>query len=101
MGNRKRQAAQAIKEAKKSQAFAKLNNCPTSPRKMRLVADQVRGEDVNKALAILRFSLKRLLVAWRNCCCLPWPIGKQKMKMLTSSKHHYTLKKSVWTVEIC
>ena len=58
MGNRKRQAAQAIKEAKKSQAFAKLNNCPTSPRKMRLVADQVRGEDVNKALAILRFSTK-------------------------------------------
>ena len=58
MGNRKRQAAQASKEAKKSQAFAKLNNCPTSPRKMRLVADQVRGEDVNKALAILRFSPK-------------------------------------------
>ena len=58
MGNRKREAAQALKEAKKSQAFAKLNNCPTSPRKMRLVADQVRGEDVNKALAILRFSPK-------------------------------------------
>ncbi len=49
MGNRKRQSAQAIKEGKKSLAFAKLNNCPTSPRKMRLVADQVRGEDVNKA----------------------------------------------------
>ena len=58
MGNRKRQTAQAIKEAKKSLAFAKLNNCPTSPRKMRLVADQVRGEDVNKALAILKFSPK-------------------------------------------
>lgn len=58
MGNRKRLAAEAIKEAKKSLAFAKLNNCPTSPRKMRLVADQVRGEDVNKALAILKFSPK-------------------------------------------
>ena len=58
MGNRKRQTAQAIKEAKKSLAFAKLNNCPTSPRKMRLVADQVRGEDVNNALAILKFSPK-------------------------------------------
>jgi large subunit ribosomal protein L22 len=58
MGNRKRQTAQAIKEAKKSLAFAKLNNCPTSPRKMRLVADQLRGEDVNKALAILKFSPK-------------------------------------------
>jgi large subunit ribosomal protein L22 len=58
MGNRKRLAAEAIKEAKKSQAFAKLNNCPTSPRKMRLVADLVRGEEVNKALAILKFNPK-------------------------------------------
>ena len=38
--------------------FAKLNNCPTSPRKMRLVADQVRGESVIKALSILKFSPK-------------------------------------------
>ena len=58
MGNRKRQSAQALKEAKKSLAFAKLNNCPTSPRKMRLVADQVRGESSDKALAILKFSPK-------------------------------------------
>ncbi len=58
MGNRKRQSAGAIKEAKKSLAFAKLNNCPTSPRKMRLVADLVRGEEVNKALAILKFNPK-------------------------------------------
>ena len=58
MGNRKKQSAAAIKEAKKNMAFAKLNNCPTSPRKMRLVADQVRGEEVDKALAILKFSPK-------------------------------------------
>ena len=58
MGNRKRQSAAAIKEAKKSLAFAKLNNCPSSPRKMRLVADQVRGESIDKALAILKFSPK-------------------------------------------
>ena len=58
MGNRKRQSAQALKEARKSLAFAKLNNCPTSPRKMRLVADQVRGESIDKALAILKFSPK-------------------------------------------
>ena len=58
MGNRKRQAAEAIKEAKKSNAFAKLNNCPTSPRKMRFVADQIRGEEVAKALALLKFSQK-------------------------------------------
>ena len=58
MGNRKRQSAQALKEAKKNLAFAKLNNCPTSPRKMRLVADQVRWESIDKALAILKFSPK-------------------------------------------
>ena len=58
MGNRKRQSAQALKDARKSLAFAKLNNCPTSPRKMRLVADQVRGESIDKALAILKFSPK-------------------------------------------
>ena len=50
--------ADAIKEAKKDVAFAKLNNCPTSPRKMRLVADLVRGERVEKALNILKFSQK-------------------------------------------
>ena len=58
MGSRKKQMADAIKEAKKQVAFAKLNNCPTSPRKMRLVADLVRGEKVEKALNILRFSQK-------------------------------------------
>ena len=58
MGVRKRERAEQIKEAKKNLAFAKLNNCPTSPRKMRLVADLIRGEKVDKALNILRFSQK-------------------------------------------
>ena len=58
MGSRKREMADAIKEGKKQIAFAKLNNCPTSPRKMRLVADLVRGEKVEKALNILKFSSK-------------------------------------------
>ena len=58
MGSRKKQMADAIKEEKKHIAFAKLNNCPTSPRKMRLVADLVRGEKVEKALNILKFSQK-------------------------------------------
>ena len=58
MGSRKKQMADTIKAEKKQVAFAKLNNCPTSPRKMRLVADLVRGEKVEKALNILRFSPK-------------------------------------------
>ena len=58
MGSRKKQMADTIKEAKKQVAFAKLNNCPTSPRKMRLVADLVRGEKVENALNILKFNPK-------------------------------------------
>ena len=46
------------KEARKSQRFDKLRNVPTSPRKMRLVADMVRGQEVFKALGILKFSNK-------------------------------------------
>lgn len=58
MGVRKKEMAERIKDEKKQLAFAKLNDCPTSPRKMRLVADLVRGQEVEKALAILRFSTK-------------------------------------------
>ena len=58
MGVRKRERAEQTKEANKQVAFAKLNNCPTSPRKMRLVADLVRGEKVERALHILKFSTK-------------------------------------------
>ncbi len=58
MGIRKRKSAEELKEARKHIAFAKLNNCPTSPRKMRLMADLIRGEGVDKALSVLRFSPK-------------------------------------------
>ena len=58
MGVRKRNSAQARKDAQKEVAFAKLTNVPTSPRKMRLVADLVRGKEVFRALGILKFSNK-------------------------------------------
>lgn len=58
MGVRKKNRAEQLKEAKKTLAIAKLNNCPTSPRKMRLVADLVRGKDVEQALNILKFNSK-------------------------------------------
>ena len=58
MGVRKKNRAEALKEERINVAFAKLNNCPTSPRKMRLVADIIRGEDVDKALHILKFNPK-------------------------------------------
>ncbi len=62
MSVRKHNAAEARKEARKSQYIAKLNNCPTSPRKMRLVADMVRGKGVSEALALLKFSSKEASV---------------------------------------
>lgn len=58
MGVRKRNSAEARKEEQKTVAFAKLTNVPTSPRKMRLVADMVRGQEVFRALGILKFSNK-------------------------------------------
>ena len=47
-----------MKEERKTVSFAKLNDCPTSPRKMRLVVDMVRGMEVNRALGVLKFSKK-------------------------------------------
>jgi len=58
MGARKRIRAEKIKEARKQEYVARLRNVPTSPRKMRLVADMVRGMEVNKALDVLKFSTK-------------------------------------------
>ena len=58
MGSRKQIAAIKAKEERKVTYLARLNNCPTSPRKMRLVVDMVRGQEVGKALQILKFSPK-------------------------------------------
>ena len=58
MGSRKRNSANVNKELRKDLVSASLNNCPTSPRKMRLIADQIRGKKIDKALSILKFSPK-------------------------------------------
>jgi large subunit ribosomal protein L22 len=62
MGARKRNRAEQLKETRKSQYFARLNDCPTSPRKMRLVADMVRGMDVMTALSVLEHSPKEAAI---------------------------------------
>jgi len=88
MGSRKKQMADAIKQEKKRIAFSKLNNCPISSRKMRLVADLVRGKNVEDALNILKFNSKEasnrleklLLSAIAN-----WQI-KNEDKDMTSSE---------------
>jgi large subunit ribosomal protein L22 len=58
MGQRKHLAAAARKEANKTVAVAHLRNCPTSPRRMRQLADIIRGENVEKALGILQYSTR-------------------------------------------
>lgn len=58
MGSRKHNKAEQLKEAKMSTSFAVLRNCPTSPRKMRLVADMIRGMEVETALHVLKHSPK-------------------------------------------
>ncbi|MAW66156.1 MAG: 50S ribosomal protein L22 [Flavobacteriales bacterium] len=78
MGARKRNTADALNEIKKSQYFAKLNNCPTSPRKMRLVVDLVRGMEVYKALGVLEFSNKEA--------------SSKLVKLLKSAIHNYEAK---------
>ncbi len=78
MGARKRNTAETLKESKKTQYFAKLNNCPTSPRKMRLVADLVRGMEVYKALGVLEFSNKEA--------------ASKVVKLLKSAIHNYEAK---------
>ena len=58
MGARKRNRANQMKEERQNQYYAVLRNCPTSPRKMRLVTDMIKGVEVNKALDMLKFSSK-------------------------------------------
>lgn len=58
MGKRKREMAERLKEIKRQTAIAKANDVPSSPRKMRLVADTVRGVEVNHALDLLKFTKK-------------------------------------------
>ena len=62
MSTRKKIVADQRKEDNRLKSFAILRNCPTSPRKMRLVVDMIRGQEVNRALDILKFSNKEAAV---------------------------------------
>lgn len=66
MGARKKLSAEKRKEAMKTTALATLRNVPTSPRKMRQVADVIRGLEVEKALGILQFSTRHTSVPMRK-----------------------------------
>ena len=66
MGARKSIRAEKLKAEKKQKAIAVLNDCPTSPLKMRIVADLIRGVEINKALGILRYSKKQASIRERR-----------------------------------
>ena len=77
--------AERLKEIKKQTAIAKLNDIPTSPRKMRLVADIIRGVEVNRALDILKYSKKEAAIRLRNLYAAQSPTGKPKTKQTAKS----------------
>jgi large subunit ribosomal protein L22 len=85
MGVRKKQRADELKAERAEVAFAKLNNCPTSPRKMRLVTDLVRGMSVEKALQVLKFSKKEAAQRVEKLLLSAIANWQQKMKMLISN----------------
>jgi large subunit ribosomal protein L22 len=94
MGARKRLRSEENKEARKSQYMAKLNNCPTSPRKMRLVADMIRGEKVELALHMLEHSpqqaagrLKKLLLS----AIANWQVKNEGTKLEDSNLYIKTV----------
>jgi len=94
MGARKRLRSEKDKEARKSQYMAKLNNCPTSPRKMRLVADMIRGERVDMALHMLQHSpqqaagrLRKLLLS----AIANWQIKNEGTKLEDSNLYVKTV----------
>ena len=67
--------AERMKAEKKQIAIASLRDCPTSPRKMRIVADTIRGVEVNRALALLRYSKKEASIRLEK----PAPFGYCKL----------------------
>ena len=76
--------AERLKEIKQQTAVAKLNDVPTSPRKMRLVADTIRGEEVNHALDLLKFSKKQASISLE--CVLKSAIANWEAKNPDNSK---------------
>ena len=80
MGARKAIKAEKIKAEKKQKAIAILRDCPTSPRKMRLVADIIRGVEINKALGILRFSKKEASIRMEKLLKSQSPTGRPRTR---------------------
>ena len=109
MGARKKNMADAMKEARKTQSFAKLNNCPTSPRKMRLGCRHDSRTGSFKALFMLQHSPKGSCNQGdsKNCSSRPLPTGKPKTKekagrqQLVCKQCHGRQRKSIEKIASC
>lgn len=88
MGSRKHNSAEARKEANKTLFFAKLNDCPSSPRKMRLVADLVNGKNVETALHILQhtpnYAAEKLMKLLKSALA-NWQVKNEGVRMEDSN----------------
>lgn len=97
---RKKEKLRAIKEASSSgPATARLKNVPTSPRKMRLVADLIRGQRVNKALNILKYESMHPSSASKNFFFLPFQTGRQRMQTSVMRLLTFMLRRFLLTAE--
>ena len=72
--------AERMKAEKKQIAIASLRDCPTSPRKMRIVADTIRGVEVNRALALLRYSKKEASIRLEKLLVRLLRTGKRRTR---------------------
>ena len=88
MGSRKHNSAEQRKEANKTLFFAKLNDCPSSPRKMRLVADLVNGKNVENALHILQhtpnYAAEKLMKLLKSALA-NWQVKNEGVRMEDSN----------------
>ena len=101
MGSRKRNKAEELKEAKKNIYMARLVNNPTSPRKTRLMADVVRGMEVEKALNILKFSSKESAPKLHKLLVSAIANWQQKNEGARIEDSNLYIKRLKWMVEEC
>ena len=80
MGARKSIRAEKLKAEKKQKAIAVLNDCPTSPLKMRIVADLIRESKSTRRWVSFATARNRLRSDWRSCCAPPSPTGRRKTR---------------------
>jgi len=99
MGVRKHIRAEQLNEARKNKFFARLNNCPTSPRKMRLVADLIKGMNVEKALHVLKKSPKESSNRLHKLLLSAIATGRLKTRVLELRTATYILRKYMLTVQ--